>query len=180
MTTLVNFLCRGRNIGLFLLALFMTSCNRMADYKRTVRSGLVTLPWPSQMEALFGEGDHFVVHYGFDSEPKEWQTVVYFGGRYQLGMAVDVAIDYTNKTIVKATTPAKFYLWELGKVETLPDGRVSTDFGGGWELDEAQWSKLVAAKGDWSVLGISLKKNDPVPGFDDYVKGEREPRVRVK
>jgi hypothetical protein len=162
------------------LVLLMTSCDRTTGYKETVRSGIAILPWPKQMEELYGEGDHFISNYGIDAGPKQWHTNIYFGGRYQLRLELYVELDYAKHAVVKATTPAKFYVWEVVKVEMLPDGRVSTDYGRGWELDETQWSQLVAAKGNWSVLGISLKTNDPVPGFDAYVKAWRAPRVRVK
>ena len=49
-----------------------------------------------------------------------------------------------------------------------------------WNIDEAGWQKLVVAKGDWSVLGISVKKNEPVTNFDEYVRRWREARVKVK
>ena len=158
----------------------MISCGRSTDYKATVRSGISNLPWPNQMEALFGEGDHFITHYGFDSKPKQWNTEVYFAGRYMLTLQVDVAIDYSTDTVLTNTIPAKFYLTEIAKIEKSPAGRLSIEFSNGWDLNEEQWSQLVAAKGDWSVLGISLRLSDPVPGFDEYVKVHRSPRVRVR
>ena len=65
----------------------------MSDYIQTVKSGLETLPWPKEREALFGEGDHFVTDYGSSSGAKEWNTEVFFAGRYTLTLQVDVDID---------------------------------------------------------------------------------------
>ncbi len=173
----MSFAFKSLSIAIVLLT---ASCNRMSDYKNTVRSGIATLPWPKQMEELFGEGDHFITHYGFDSQPKQWNTEVFFWGRYEITLQVDVAIDYGKNAVTKSTTQPKFYVTEIARVEALPDDRVTAYSGNGWELNETQWSKLVAAKGDWSVLGISLMTNVPVPGFEAYVKGMRAPRVRVK
>jgi|ERR1041384_7378827 hypothetical protein len=180
MTSYFNIFGFTRNYALILLVLITISCDWLTAYKQTVRSGIATLPWPKQMEELYGEGDHFITHYGFDTKPKHWNTEVFFGGRYVLTIQVYVVIDYAKNAVVKTTAPAKFYVKEVAQVETLPDGRVSTKYGSGWELDETQWNQLVTAKGDWSVLGISLKTNDPVSGFDAYVKAWSGPRVRVK
>lgn len=167
----------------YLLPLFafcLVSCGPGPDYRATVLSGIGILPWPKQMETLFGEGDHFITHYGFDTQPKQWNTEVYFGGRYVLTLQVDVAINHKDKSVVTNTTPATFYLTDMGIIHKMPDGSMTTRPANGWILDEEQWSRLVAAQGDWSAVGISLRSNDPVPDFDEYVRAKREPRVRVR
>lgn len=165
---------------LLLISFSVISCGRQNAYDAAVTSGIATLPWPKQMEVMFGEGDHFVTHFGFDSKPKQWNTEVYFGKRYMLTLQVDVVINYSAGTVVKTASPATFYLTKIARIQRLPDGRMSTFPGNGWTVNEEQWSQLVAANGDWSVLGISLRMDDPVPGFDGYVKAHRSPRVRVK
>jgi hypothetical protein len=56
----------GRIFALLLALTAFTACgDEMDEYKQTVRSGLVALPWPSEMAALFGDADHFITHYGF-------------------------------------------------------------------------------------------------------------------
>lgn len=175
-----NILCGRAFVLLLALTAFSACGDEMGDYKQTVRSGLATLPWPKEMEALFGEGDHFITHYGFSPGPKEWNTEVYFGGRYRLTMQVDVEIDYKKHTIEKYTSPPKFYLWEIGPL-TREKGEVfGAKIANQWVFDEAKWRKLVEATGDWTAIGLSVKKDNPIPGFDEYVKGWRAPRVQVK
>lgn len=151
----------------------------MNDYIKTVQSGISTLPWPKQMEKLFGEGDHFIVHYGFSPGPKEWQTEVFFYGRYTMALVVDVDIDYTTHLVKTNVVSPKFYLHEVSDVIHGPRGVEGANFDGQWILDETKWNELVQAKGDWSAIGIPVKTNSPVPGFDEYVKGVRAPRVKV-
>lgn len=83
-----------------ILGVFISCGDPMSDYVKTVQSGIAKLPWPKQIENLLGDADHFITHYGFSPGPKEWQTDVYFYGRYELTMVVNVDIDY-GKHIVK-------------------------------------------------------------------------------
>ena len=156
------------------------SHNEMNAYIQTVQSGIKTLPWPKQIEKLLGESDHFITHYGFDADPKEWNTEVFFGGRYRLTLQVDVEIDYKNHLIKTNVSAPKFYLFEAGAIRRNAKRDVEgVDISGQWIFDQTQWNKLVEAKGDWSVLGIPVKTNSPLPGFEEHVNRARAPRVRI-
>ena len=160
----------------------MRSCrrdNQMSDYIQTVKSGINSLPWPKEMEALFGEGDHFITHYGFSPGPKEWHTDIFFGGRYELALQVDVEIDYEKNLVKTNTSPPKFYLSEVESLIRKPNRPVGAKIAHEWILDEAKWKKLVQSKGDWSAIGIPVKTNSPIPGFDEYVNGWRAPVVKI-
>ncbi|MBI3876542.1 MAG: hypothetical protein HY300_11440 [Verrucomicrobia bacterium] len=170
-----------RAVPLLLVLSALAACHdKMTDYKQTVRSGIATLPWPKEMEAMLGEGDHFITHYGFSPGPKEWNTEIYFDGRYRFTMQVDVEIDYKKHVVEKSTSPPKFYLSEIGSL-TRENGKVvGAKIADQWDLDETKWRKLVEAHGDWSAIGVPVKKGSPILGFDEYVKGWRAPRVQVK
>jgi hypothetical protein len=81
----------------------------MSDYKETVWSGIATRPWPTEMEALFGEGDDFITEYGFSAEPRVWSAEIYFCGRYRLTMQVGLEVDYDNHIVTKHTSPPNLY-----------------------------------------------------------------------
>ena len=152
--------------------------DQMSDYIKTHQSGLKVLPWPLQMEALFGRGDHFITHYDFSPGPKTWNTNIFFGGRYEITLQVDVDIDYANHAVKGAVSEPKFYIAEVESLELHPNGSYSAFYSNNWVLNEGQWNKLVAAKGDWSVLGIPIKPSDPpIPGFDGYAKGWSAPKI---
>jgi hypothetical protein len=181
MNTTSRSFFHGRAFALLLAVAAFTACgDELTSYKQTVRSGLAVLPWPKEMEALFGEGDHFVTHYGFSSGEKEWDTEIFFGGRYELNMQVAVEIDYKNHAIVRYTSPPRFSLAEIDSIGHEKNGAESANYSGQWFFDEAKWKKLVEAKGDWSAIGLPVKKNSPVPGFDAFVRASRASRVQVR
>ncbi len=181
----MNLKSRAGLAGAFLLTLAfsLTGCRPtgMEDYKRTVRSGLQTMPWPLEIEQLFGDADHFITHWGFGSSgPLLWNTEVHFGGRFSLTMQVETEVDYWDRKIIRAVTSPKFYLFSLDNIGVLPNGGISSGGSGQWTFGETEWRKLMAAKGDWSAIGISVGDTNPVPNFDALVKAVRAPRGRVK
>jgi hypothetical protein len=172
-------------LGMLILTGITFSCiggdemSEMSDYVRTTQSGIARLPWPKQMEQLFGDSDHFITEYGFSPGPRIWNTEVFFYGRYSLALQVDVAIDYKAHTVVTNVGPPKFYLYEVGSLVYNSSGLDGAKIAKSWVFNGAQWDKLVASKGDWSALGISVKTNSPIPDFDSYANAERSPRVRI-
>jgi len=94
-------------------------------------------------------------------------------------MQADVEIDYENNLVKTNVGPAKFYLFETGSIIHGPRGVEGANIVGQWIFDEAKWDKLVQSKGDWSLLGIPVKTNSPVPEFDAYVSLERAPVVKI-
>ena len=182
---LMNIFSKGiwpRSALLLCLAVTATTgCrDRSADYQQTVGSGFNMLPWPREMEALYGEADHAITHYAFAPGPRDWWTEVYFGGRYRLTMHVDVEIDYDKHFVLKAVSAPRFFLAEVKSLERLESGQIAAQYSHQWLFDEAKWRKLVESHGDWSVIALPVRKDDPVPGFDDYVKAWRRGRVPIK
>jgi hypothetical protein len=159
----------------------------MDDYKDTVRDGIKTVPHVQEIKKMFlnAPTDHFITQYGFDkSVPVKWNTVTYIYGRYQFGYQVNVIVDYKNNRISKVDGIPAFYLWEVATL-TPPnsDGVVGATYNTSNDIPfvgEKQWNKIVAAEGDFSVVGIHLITNSPIPRFDDYVHGWRKDRVQVE
>ena len=137
-----------------------------------MENGIVTVPHVSEITAIFSNAptDHFIGQYSWDATgPVLWNTQVLFGGRYHLTYQVPVMADYTNCVILAIKGTPGFSIVEISKT----DGTMSSSERG-WELNEAQWEKLVAAKGDFSVLGIQLNTNEAVPNWDSYIKAARK------
>jgi hypothetical protein len=144
-------------------------------HKATVESGALLIPAAVEMETLFPDVDHFIIHYGVAKGPRKWQSSAFFGGRYELTMEVEVEIDYVNKKVTKVVGEPSFYLKEVSKVDVYQDGRA-----GGWydgtsqrEFGAEEWQKLYKSNGDVSVLGV-VPKTDPVPFFDKFVEQARK------
>jgi hypothetical protein len=171
--TLINWLC------VFGISFFAGGCSpSMNDYKDTVRDGIKTVPHVQEIKQIFPNAptDHFITQYGFDkSVPVAWNTVVYFYGRYEMDYQVDVMVDYEHNRVSKMEGIPQFRLMEVA-----PNHPVVGIFTSGHTIFEKDWEKVVAAKGDFSVIGINLITNSPVAGFDDYVHGWRKDRVQVE
>jgi hypothetical protein len=153
----------------------------MDDYKETIRSARTVLPIAAQMEELFPVADHFIMHYAFDSDPKLWTTDAYFGGRYNLTMKVDVEIDYTENRITKVIGKPKFHLLEVSNpyILTDEDADESNRDEGDWWFGPEEWNTLYAARGDFSAIGIEIKR-DPVAYFDEAVTQARSGRAHIR
>ncbi len=154
----------------------------MENYKKAVKSGFVLIPESLQIEKLFGDSDHFISYSG-PNVGQDWNTEVFFGGRYTLTMQVDVKTDSSGPGFSKITSVVgkpTFYLNELRSIDISPDGSASgAESANGWQFDADKWAKVVEAKGDFSVIDITLKKDAPLKGFKEYVKAVRAPRIQV-
>jgi len=150
----------------------------MDDYETIHRSARTELPWAVEMEQLFGSADHFITHFGFpNKDTNTWHTCAYFGGRYEVSMDVQVKVDYANKRIVLAGEP-RFQIIEKTYVELRDGGQVASGVGNQMEFGIDEWEKVVAAKGDFSVIGFPLNP-EPTPDFDVFLRARRGPRVPI-
>jgi hypothetical protein len=154
--------------------------NTVADYTQTVRSAATNVPVALEMERQFGDADHFITEYGFDDDPKQWNTEVFFGGRYILTMQVMVKVDYSMNSVTQLGEPT-FYLFECETISVEPNGRlrVHHDPDGQVAFGNDEWSTLRDSGGDFARIGVAIHP-EPVKNFDIYVAGQRAPRVRVR
>ena len=164
-----------------LLFLVIVGCIRgsfIERYKRGVKSGFKKIPEAKQIEDLLGEADHFISYSGV-GVPQDWNTEVHFGGRYVLTMQVEVETSYDFSKMTKVKGEPKFYFFEVAYVERGPHGTCGATFNVNSErhFGRAEWRKIVAAKGDFSVIGIKLKHGPPVPDFQHYVDCIRRDRA---
>lgn len=151
-------------------------CFAMDEYEETVRSARTAIPIAVEMEKLFPETDHFITHYRFD-DPGPWNSVSYFGGRYQIEMQVKVDIDYSARRVKQIGQPT-FLLFEIEKIEGADEGAIQAHIGRNFRFGIKEWKKLVEARGDVSAIGFKAKKG-PIPHHVEYVAAERDPRIRI-
>lgn len=59
-------------------------------------------------------------------------------------------------------------LIEAASIGQLADGRSDLRYGESWTITPEQRDSLVKAGGDFSSIGITLKKNEPLPGFEAH------------
>ncbi len=148
-------------------------------YAPAVKSGFRRIPASLQIEELLGEADHFISYYPRDGRRQTWNSEVYFLGKYELTMQVEIQLSDDFRTVTGLTGELQFYLREVQFVEFYGD-IPGAQFSNEWKFGKDDWEKLVAAKGDFSVIGIKLQEGQPVDGFDAYAKAASKDRVRIR
>jgi hypothetical protein len=143
-----------------------------SEYRNIVQSARSMIATAVEMERLFPVADHFVA---IDDGPVTWNTVVYFGGRFQLTMQVDVKVSRRSERITKVISDPKFRLWEIQSLTIDPDGGVDAKMFGQHEraFGSKEWAAIVADHGALNVLGLSMD-GKPVDGFDAFVASRRK------
>ncbi len=166
--------------------------------ERAVKSAAKFLPAALQIERMFSTSskkqefpstDHFFSTYEFNGRDsvlhKTFVTEAYFSGRYRLTMQADVALDRNDKVITKLQSQPTFVLRELKSVET-PQGFYFPDVPR-WRredrFDLEAWKKVVAADGDFSVIGITIdttpQSKSEAERARSYFQSQRRFRDRV-
>ncbi|MEW5977247.1 MAG: hypothetical protein AB1898_15765 [Acidobacteriota bacterium] len=89
--------------------------------------------------------------------------------RYELRLDLVLEFDKTWTEVIHFGEP-QFQLNEVEEVEPLEDGRLSVSYAerSQREFGDEEWKRLYKADGDFTVLGIYLRKDVPVPLFDEY------------
>ncbi len=148
----------------------------IANYKRAMASGFQQVPEARQIEEFYGEADHTISHSGDFGPRQKWTSNVYLHGRYWLAMQVDVRLNWSSSGVEEVIGEPLFRLCEIDKIEHYANGGVGASFNGRAEVKfgKAEWAKVVAAKGDLSVLGIRIVKDDPIPDVDAYIHAKRK------
>ena len=76
-------------------------------------------------------------------------------------------MDYERNTIKSLAGNQEFFLYET----TAMSRGGNEDIGEQWRFGVADWNKVVAAKGDFTQIGIVLKTNAPIPGWEKRQTG---------
>jgi len=174
---------------MIMFSLCFSSCGQprifnMKNYTQAVKSGFKKIPEAMQVERLFGEADHFISYSG-PHVPQNWYTEVFFYGRYVLTMQVEVKTNSAFSEVTEVVGEPKFYLVEVKEIEGVsPDGTgwpgASFNGSGQRTFGLTDWKKIYDAKGDLSVIGITIHKDQPVDNFDFYVRATKAPRIQVR
>ncbi len=132
-----------------------------------VNSGYPMIPQAKQIDDLIGPAWHSTSNC---QQPNivEWHTEALFAGRYELIMWVKAEVDRQFGRISKVIGEPRFSLGEVSRVE----GR-GASYQQWHEFGAEKWEKVVKAKGDFSVIGIRLDRDNPVRGFAEYKKIHR-------
>lgn len=151
---------------LFWLTLF-TTVFQNRDHQSFAANGASQIQPARQMDEVFDECHHYIT---YSKDSPVFNSVAYFGDRYELTMQVPVNIK--SKTSGSVTGEPKFYLNEIESITVFPSGGVSTSYSRDLHFGSAEWQKVFESKGDFSTIGFDIKPTG-VANFQKHVDASR-------
>jgi hypothetical protein len=145
----------------------------MTSYRSAIRSGRALIKPALEIETQFPKTEHMIIMYGaVGSDEHEWQTVSFFGGRYQLTMSQQVLLSPDGTKILKVIGAPVFYLLKCESVTA--DGGAS--YTGKLSLDFDKWNAFRESRFDMRIIdpdwdGSVLEDFD---AFADSVQASRK------
>jgi hypothetical protein len=151
------------------------------SYQATHKHGLTVIREAKEIEALLGDADHFITHFGFGSgKTNTWNSEVYFGGRYCLTMQVEIEIDYSNSRVTNIVGEPQFWLKVYESFSRVPNGNMSARTAQDIKFGRKEWQKVLESKGDFSAVGVERQKGTGLTGFEEFVRAMRAPRIKIE
>jgi hypothetical protein len=169
---LLKFLSEAGRTVLALALAFIVAMQSI-DRGVAMRSGYNKILQAREIDVLLGKADHSVMNEGDANDEgikEEWISEVYFGGRYELTMCVGIRVNRRTSEVSKVIGTPEFQLLELESVDMTSAAPSITYHAPGYhKINAAEWQRVVAAKGDFSVIGIDINRDRPIPNFKELV-----------
>ncbi len=162
--------CRIRFGALFLFLLLTCGCSkpRAAAYDKAIESGKTSIPFITEMCRFYPSTRNSISYYTGEHATPTWTSKVGLHGRYVLVVQMEFKMDGSRQKVISWSDPT-FYLYEVDRIvkdsNSLVPGNLSLKFG----LKE--WNRVANNNGDLGSLGVTLKKDRPVTGFEGYWPG---------
>jgi len=121
-----------------------------------------------QMDEQFTDCRHYIT-YGPNSVSL-FNSVAYFGDRYELTMQVPVDIQSESTGTIIGNP--QFYLNEVKSVSVSPSGQVGASFSRNLNFGIAKWQQVYDADGDFGIIGFNVNTTS-VPDFRKYAAASR-------
>jgi len=141
-------------------------------HPQRLKSALQVIPYAAEFTQTFPEAAPDV--YGSRDE-FQFGSDVGIHSRYVLSLRVPFTTAADRVSVVSYGRP-EFSLAEVSHVDRLPDGRLSTGFlpAREFRFGPKEWSMVVSAKGDFSVVGYTMITNMPVQFFGEIWRNHHE------
>lgn len=156
--------------------LIFLAASRSIDRNVALRSGYRMIPQAREIDELLGPAEHSVANEGDETDEgvkEEWISDVYFGSRYELVMTVGIRVDRRSSRVSKVLGPPSFILHEIRSVEMSLGGPADLMYGDQRQFSATDWEAVVRSKGDFSVIGVEIKNDPPIPNFGELKKEAR-------
>lgn len=157
----------GRRHSGSLISIFLGVSNQVSsNYDAAIRSGIQGNSYPAQFNQLFPGTQNIISYYTGSAGAPAWTSSAGLYGRYVFKMHLSIALD-KGRTNIISYGPPTFYVYEITNIVPgeYDNPRVSM-------VQQAtffsyDWLRLLQATGDFAILGITLKTNEPVKGFEE-------------
>ena len=136
---------------------------KVRGHQEFAANGVSQIKPAMEMNQLFADCGHFIT-YG-PNDVTLFNSVAYFGDRYELTMQVEV--DIQSKSSGTMTGMPQFYLNEVRSVSVSPSGQVGASFSRNLNFRGAEWQQVYDANGDLSTIGFKVNST-AVPNFKKY------------
>jgi len=157
----------GRRHSGSLISAFVGDLNQVSsNYDAAIQSGIHGNSYPAEFNKLFPGDQNIISYYTGGAGAPAWTSSAGLYGRYVFRMHLSIALDRSRTNIISYGPPT-FYLYELPKITFSSNSNPYIQINQITTFSTQTWAQLLEAKGDFTVLGIVLKTNEPVKGFKD-------------
>lgn len=135
------------------------------QYRICLQRGLNNIEVVKEFHEIYPTAFNYISYFSESNTPKVWNGEVGLYRRYILTLQLNVEIDRSRLTVKEIGEPV-FFLNEIINVTENSGGSYQIQNGQSHSFSQIEWSKIYQSHGNLSVIGINLKTNYPVTGFD--------------
>ncbi len=146
---------------------------RLSPWNRAaaMRNGVKDIDVAQDFNRLFPGAEQFISYYqgnlGMGYAEPTWTSHVGLYGRYTFKAKFDIELDWTRR-FPRRMGASKFYLQEISNITRQPDGDIDTiSYTNSRSFGDHEWKLLKEANGDFSAIGYSMNRDQPLKGFDE-------------
>ncbi|MFT7629906.1 MAG: hypothetical protein ACI87E_000910 [Mariniblastus sp.] len=142
---------------------------KVRGHQEFATHGVSQIEPAKQMDQIYDDCRHYITYSGHNDVPL-FNSVAYFGARYELVMQVPVKI--RSEVFGETIGEPSFYLHEISRINTYGSGQFGASYSRDFRFTGDEWNRVVAADGDFSVIGFDVRST-PVPDFEKYTNASR-------
>jgi len=133
--------------------------------KKVTENIYVAIPSAKDFKTLYLPENEFVYYLNSNEQPSVFLATAYLHNRYVLEYRVEFQYERETSRIIGNEEPF-LSLSEIVSITREPDGRLRLKHGLSEIIKYDLWIRLNASQGDFASIGIALKNDMPVEGFD--------------
>ena len=140
------------------------------NFKECIKSVPEVMSYPMEIESI-GEWSHHSIgkYQKANQEKYEWNSHVYFGGRYEIVLIIDVQLNSTHSKVTEVLSEPRFRLYVYKNIEE--EGRLS-EYEEDIEFSLKEWQDMLRHKDNFEKMLEVLKvqyNSKPLELFEKMV-----------